>query len=157
MSIKSVFFAALAAAMFTLPAQAQHIEIHDAYAIAASPTATTGAAFMVLHNHGDIDDRLVATSSPVAQKVEFHTHREDAAGVMRMIHVEEGYDLPAQSELVFERGGNHVMFMGLKEGFEDGKTVPLTLIFEKSGEVMIEVPVDMTRKPVEGHSHGKSH
>jgi copper(I)-binding protein len=72
---------------------------------------------------------------------------------MRMGEVEDGFALPADGEIVMERGGHHVMFMGLTAPFEQGDTIPLTLIFETSGEVTLDVPVDLERTPEEGHGH----
>jgi copper(I)-binding protein len=46
------------------------------------------------------------------------------------------------------------MFMGLKEPFENGKIIPVTLLFEKAGEVNIEVIVDQKRKE---KKHSQSH
>ncbi len=157
MSPKFTLLAAFAAASLGLPAIAQEIHILDTYARSSSPTAQTGAAFMLIENIGDADDRLIGATSPASKIVQLHTHRENAEGVMQMVHVEEGFDLRAGETLFLERGGNHIMFMGLTEPFEQGKTVPLTLIFEKSGEITLDIPVDLTRKPAEGHGHGHSH
>lgn len=157
MSFKSTLLATLAAATLALPATAQEIHILDTYARSASPSAKTGAAFMLIENIGDADDRLIGASSPAAKMVQLHTHREDAQGVMQMVHVEEGFDLPAGETLVLQRGGHHVMFMGLIEPFEQGKTIPLTLSFEKSGDITLEIPVDLTHKPAEGHGTGHGH
>ncbi|PKQ12487.1 MAG: copper-binding protein [Alphaproteobacteria bacterium HGW-Alphaproteobacteria-1] len=151
MSLKFTLAATLGLVLAT-PALAQEIHILDTYARAASPMAKTGAAFMLIENIGDADDRLIGASSPVAPMVQIHTHREEG-GVMKMVHVEDGLDVPAGETLVLQRGGNHVMFMGLTESFEQGKEIPLTLIFEKSGEITVDVPVDLTRK-AEGHGHG---
>jgi copper(I)-binding protein len=107
---------------------------------------------MMIENIGDADDRLIGATSPAAQMVQLHTHREEG-GVMKMVHVEDGFEVPAGETLMLQRGGNHVMFMGLTESFEQGKVIPLTLIFEKSGEITVDVPVDLNRKP-EGHGHG---
>jgi len=145
MSLKLALAATLGLVLAT-PALAQEIHIHDAYARAASPMASSGAAFMLIENIGDADDRLIGASSPVAQLVQLHTHREEG-GVMKMVHVEDGVDLQAGEILVLQRGGNHVMLMGLSEPFEQGKEISLTLIFEKSGEITINVPVDLDRKP----------
>lgn len=138
------------------------IEVHDAYAISAGAQATSGAAFMVIHNHGGPGDRLIAADSPAAERVELHTHEEDDNGVMRMIHVEEGFDLPTDGKILMERGGHHVMFLGLTAPFEDGAVVPVTLIFETAGKVTIEVPVDLGRMTGDahghhGHDHGHDH
>lgn len=151
MSLKLILAATLGLT-FTTAAFAQEIHILDPYARTASPTAKTGAAFMLIENIGDAGDRLIAAKSPVAQMAQLHTHREEG-GVMKMVHVEEGFDVPAGETLVLQRGGHHVMFMGLTEPFEQGKTIPLTLVFETSGEITVDVPVDLTRKP-DGHGHG---
>lgn len=155
MSFKSTIMAASAAVFLTLPAFAQGIAVNDPYARSASDMATTGAAFMVITNAGGAADRLINVTSDVAEKVELHTHREDANGVMRMIHVEEGFDLPAGGEIAMERGGHHVMFMGLKEPMAQGDMIDMTLVFETAGEVAVQVPVDLERKPAHGGmNHG---
>jgi copper(I)-binding protein len=151
MSLKLTLATALGLALAS-PALAQEIHVLDTYARAASPMAKTGAAFMMIENIGDADDRLIGATSPAAQMVQLHTHREEG-GVMKMVHVEDGFEVPAGETLMLQRGGNHVMFMGLTESFEQGKVIPLTLIFEKSGEITVDVPVDLNRKP-EGHGHG---
>jgi copper(I)-binding protein len=152
MSLKSSLLAAVASLALVTPATAQEIEIHDPYARSASPMAKSGAAFMVIRNVGDAGDRLIGVESVAAQKVELHTHREED-GVMRMIHVEEGFALPEGGEIRMERGGHHVMLMGLTAPFEQGGTIPLTLIFETSGEVTLDVPIDLERAPEDGHGH----
>lgn len=155
MSFKSTALAGIFVALAATTAFASGIEVHDAYARAASPDAKSGAAFMMIHNHDGADDRLIGVSSPVAQMVQLHTHVEDANGVMKMVHVEEGFDLPSNGEIHLKRGGDHVMFMGLTESFEQGKKIPLTLIFEEAGEIAIEVEVDLERQDGgHGHSHG---
>lgn len=155
MSFKSTLLAASAAAFLAMPALAAGIEVSDPYARSASAMAVTGAAFMVIQNAGGEADRLIGASSDVAEKVELHTHREDANGVMRMVHVEEGFELPADGEIVMERGGHHVMFMGLKEPMKQGDMIDLTLTFEKAGDVAVQVPVDLERQPMAGAmNHG---
>jgi len=153
MSLKSTLSAALAGLTLAAPATAQEIHVMDTYARSASPMSKTGAAFMMIENIGDAPDRLIAVKSPAAKKVELHTHREEG-GVMKMVHVEDGFELAAGETLFLQRGGNHVMLMGLTEPFEQGKTIPLTLVFETSGEITLDIPVDLERRPKEGHGHG---
>lgn len=153
MSFKSSLMAAIAATTLAMPVMAQEIHVLDTYARSASPMAKTGAAFMLIENIGDAEDRLIGAASPAAQKVELHTHIEEG-GVMKMVHVEEGFAIPAGETLVLQRGGAHVMLIGLTESFEQGKVVPLTLVFEKSGEIVVDVPVDLARKPEDGHGKG---
>ncbi|MDW3117560.1 MAG: copper chaperone PCu(A)C [Roseovarius pacificus] len=158
MSFKSTILAAIAASAFALPAFAADIMVQDPYARSSAMMATSGAAFMQIMNHGETDDRLIGAASPVAEMVQLHTHKEDENGVMRMIHVEEGFPVAAGETLMLARGGNHVMFMGITEPFEQGDTIPLTLTFEKAGDITVEVPVDLERQPMHGmkHQHGKS-
>ena len=153
MSFKTTALAGLLAAFTATTAWAGGIELHDAYARASTPTAKAGAAFMMIHNHDGEADRLIGVASPVAKRVELHTHEEDANGVMQMMHVEEGFELPEDGEIHLKRGGKHIMFMGLTESFEQGKKIPLTLVFEKAGEMEFEIEVDLDRKVEHSHEH----
>ncbi len=139
MPFKSTLIGAFAACLFAAPAFAD-IEIHDQFA--RSSNAMAGAAFMVIHNHGDSDDHLLGVASDAAARVELHTHRENADGVMQMLHLEDGVAIPAGGEIILQRGGNHVMFMGLTDPFEQDDIVTITFTFEHAGDVTVQVPVD---------------
>ncbi|WP_299351861.1 copper chaperone PCu(A)C [uncultured Shimia sp.] len=151
MSLKSIAAIAAATLTFALPAFADGmIMVDDPYARTAGKSAKTGAAFMTLMNHGAEDDQLIEARSDVAKRVELHTHKETADGVMQMMHVEEGFAIPAGGSHMLMRGGDHVMFMGLTRALEHGDTVNVTLVFEKAGEVEVSIPVDLERKPMHG-------
>lgn len=139
------------AAVLTLSATALWadgtIAVTDAYARASTGMSVSGAAFMVIENHGTADDRLIAARSDIAEKVELHTHISDANGVMKMVEVEEGFPVAAGTRHALARGGDHVMFLGLREPLTNGKQFPLTLVFERAGEITVDVPVDLTRMP----------
>jgi len=156
MSVKPLFAALAACLALSLPLSAgdahSGIKISDAYARAATPSSKSGAAFMMVMNHGAHTDRLIAVQSSAAKRSELHTHKEDANGVMKMIHVEDGFEVPAGGMLMLKRGGEHVMLMGLTDPLEQGGTVTLELTFEKAGVITVDVPVDLTRKPG-AHSH----
>lgn len=149
---KTSLIAGAVAFASVLPAYAE-ITIEDAYARSASPMAKSGAAFMMIHNSGEAD-RLVGVSSDAAARTELHTHLEGENGVMRMVHVEEGFELPADGMIAMQRGGKHVMLMGLNAPMEQGATVTVTLTFEKAGDVVVEVPVDLERQDHGGMNHG---
>lgn len=142
MSFKQTLMAAVSTAFLATSATAE-IEILDPYARSSNPVA--GAAFMMIHNRGDSDDRLMSVTSDVAARVELHTHIEDSAGVMRMTHLEEGVEIPAGDSITLARGAKHVMFMGLTAPFEQDQIVTITLQFEQAGAVTVEVPVDQDR------------
>ena len=69
--------------------------------------------------------------------------------VARMMQVENGIPLPAGETVMLERGGLHVMFMGLNGPFEEGAAVDVTLVFENAGEIDVAIPVDLRRGPTE--------
>ena len=142
MKLKALTLAALMAAS---PALAD-IKVMDAYARSASPTAKSGAAFMQIMNTGEADDRLVAAASDAAARVELHTHKDMGEGVMRMMEVEEGFEVPAGGMHALARGGDHVMLMGLTAPLEPGATISVTLTFEQAGEMVVEIPVDNDRQ-----------
>lgn len=148
---------------FALPALAcAGFEAHDPYARTSTMMSQSGAAFMVLHNHGATDCRVVSARSDISGRTELHTHIADANGVMRMVHVQDGFPLPAGGEVQLQRGGNHVMFLGLNRPMEQGSEITVTLVFEDGFEATLTVPVDNDRQPMQqgamgGHSHSPSH
>lgn len=146
MSFKSTVIAAALAISSALPAFADGMMVGDAYARTSMKGAKSGAAFMQIMNHTGQDDRLVAASSGIAKKVELHTHKDQGEGVMKMVHVEEGFAIPAGETHMLQRGGDHVMFMGLTQDMVQGETVEVTLTFEKAGDVTVQIPVDLDRQ-----------
>lgn len=141
MPIKRTLMGLLAAVTLAIPANADGLEVRNAYARTAYPGAPSGAAFMVIHNHGGPGDRLIDVQSDVAARVELHTHIDAGDGVMQMRHVPEGFDLPTDGTIVMARGGHHVMFMGLTQTLENGTTVAVTLIFESGSEMILEIEI----------------
>jgi copper(I)-binding protein len=128
--------------------------VSDSYARSTGPLAKAGAAYMKIINHSKKDDRLISVYSYIAKKTELHTHLKSDNGVMKMMRIDKGIEIGAMKEHALVRGGEHIMFMGLKEPFENGKIIPVTLLFEKAGEVNIEVVVDQKRKE---KKHSQSH
>lgn len=148
--MKKQFF--LAAALSTLPSLAlADMVVRDAYARSTGPSAPTGAAFMHITNDTGQDDVITGVMSDAAAKVELHTHIADGDGVMRMVHVEEGFPIAAGETIFLERGGKHVMFMGLNAPMENGAEIEVTFTFETASPLTVTIRVDLDRMP-EGHS-----
>lgn len=144
------------------------MHIHDVYARSNGGVGASGAVFFMVHNNTESDDMLIGAASDVAEKVELHTHIADANGVMQMRKIEGGIALPMGEMHELARGGDHVMLMGLTRELNDGETFPLTLTFEKAGDIVVEATVDNARKPGAGgmgqmdhggagHDHGAMH
>ena len=137
------------------PVSAAEIMVMDAYARASRPGAPTGAVFMMLHNMGDTDDRLIGAQSPIAKVAQIHTSI-DKDGVVSMLHLEDGIAVAAACELMGCAGGDHVMLLGVTEELVDGEKIPVTLTFEKAGDVTVDVIVDNKRGQGGGHTHNLS-
>jgi copper(I)-binding protein len=147
MSIKTVLMAAAAAASLVMPAFAGDIVIEGAYARASGKSAKSGAAFMMIKNTGTENDRLIKATSSASKRLETHTHIMTDDGIMQMREVEEGFEIPAKGMHMLQRGGDHLMFMGLNGPMNDGDVLSVTMTFEKAGEITVKIPVDLKRKP----------
>ena len=106
----------------------------------AAGANTNGAAYMTLRNAGGQPDRLVSASTPIARTVELHTHVRDGE-VMRMRPVAD-IPVPAGQTVRLRPGGLHVMLIGLTEPLRQGAEVPLTLRFERAGEVQVMLAIE---------------
>ena len=120
------------------PALAQ-IEIEKPWARATTPGAKIAGGYMVIRNKASAPDRLVDLSSPAAARVEMHVHHmENNVAKMRQV---PGYEVPASGRFELRPGGAHLMFMQIKKPFKEGDKVPVTLTFERAGEVQVEFHV----------------
>ncbi len=141
------FVTAAAVCLMAVPAFADGagVMIKDAYMRSSGPTAKSGAAFMMIMNNSGQDDVLVGATSDIAKRIETHTHIHGENGVMMMREVEGGFVLPDGETHMLKRGGDHLMFMGLNRALVDGEKISVTLHFEKRGDMVIEIPVDLKR------------
>jgi len=138
---------ALAAALIAAaaPALAQGagsttITVEQPWARATPAGAKTGAAYMTLVNKSGSADRLTAATSDVASKVQIH-EMAVVNGVMQMRELAHGLPIPAGGTVVLKPGSYHVMLIGLKKPLVAGDSLPLTLTFEKAGNISVTVPV----------------
>ncbi|MFE0577857.1 MULTISPECIES: copper chaperone PCu(A)C [unclassified Streptomyces] len=92
-------------------------------------------AFMVIDNPSENPDKLISATSPLSDDLQIHETKDQ-----KMQQV-QSMDVPADGELRLERGGNHIMFMGLKSTPKVGDKVAVELRFEKAGSVKVELDV----------------
>jgi len=150
-------FLAAAAALSAMPAAAQDttagdIRIGRPWTRAAAANGN-GAGFMTLRNTGAQADRLLSAASPIARVVELHTHVREG-DVMRMRPVQD-IPVPAGETVELRPGGLHVMLIGLNGPMQQGARVPVTLRFERAGEVQVNLTVEAAgaRGPMPAHRH----
>ncbi|MBW5483061.1 copper chaperone PCu(A)C [Streptomyces bambusae] len=103
--------------------------------------------FMVIKNDSASADKLVGVTSTLSDDVQIHeTKNQKMQQVPSM-------DVPANGELKLERGGNHVMFMGLKSQPKVGEKVTVELRFEKADPVKVELDVKERTHNPQNDSH----
>ncbi|MEM1039565.1 MAG: copper chaperone PCu(A)C [Pseudomonadota bacterium] len=128
---------------------------------ATLPGQKVAGGYLTIMNMGDVPDRLIGGSAPFAGKVEIHEMKMEG-GVMKMNAIPGGLALPTGTMERLKPGGNHVMFMQLKEDLKEGDTHPVELEFEKAGTVTVTFTVKsigdtMKMKDGEGHSDHSGH
>ncbi|MEU9142396.1 copper chaperone PCu(A)C [Streptomyces sp. NPDC048349] len=92
-------------------------------------------AFMVIKNGSKTADKLTGVTSTLSDDLQIHETKDQ-----KMQQV-QSLDLPANGELKLERGGDHIMFMGLKSTPKVGDKVSIELRFEKADPVKVELEV----------------
>lgn len=132
----SVLLLVLAQAAF---AAGPVIEVEDPWARESPPMVTNGAAYMTLVNRGDETDRLMSVSGEVAETIELHAHLMEGT-VMKMRKI-QGIEVNPGEPAILQPGGTHVMLIGLKAPLVKGSSFPLTLHFEKAGDIPVQVAV----------------
>lgn len=133
-------------------ALAADILIEQPYIRVSSPISKSGAGFMQITNNSSNGDVLLSVTTDAARMPELHTHiMQDGVAMMRQ--VEGGIVIEAGETTMLQRGGLHVMLMGLTRSLNHGDTVTLTLVFQNAGEITLDVPVDNERQgPEATHS-----
>ncbi|UNO40871.1 copper chaperone PCu(A)C [Streptomyces sp. MST-110588] len=99
-------------------------------------TQEMAGAFMTVRNSGGTADKLTSVTSDISKDITIH---ETVGTKMQQV---DALDVPADGQLELARGGNHLMFMGLKRKPVKGDKVTVELHFEKSGPVKVDVPVE---------------
>ena len=123
-------------------AQSGPLTVEAAWARPSIGEATNSAAYFRIANSGDAPDRLLAVKSDAAGHVMLHESRMEGT-VMKMLPLDGGIEVPAHGSAELKPLGAHVMLVGLRAPLKDGDTLPLTLLFEKQGEVAITAKVQM--------------
>ena len=138
MTLRNIFAATVLATIATIATAQTAPQVQAAWARPTVQGQAAGGGFLRIVG-GAANDKLVAASADIAGRVELHTMSMDG-NVMRMRQI-DGIDVPAGKTVELKPGGLHVMFMDLKTPLKTGASFPLTLKFEKAGDVKIDVKV----------------
>jgi periplasmic copper chaperone A len=143
--VRCLCYVALLAGLFSTPVHAQEVKAGDLVISQAWSRATPGGAkiaggYLTIENKGSTPDRLISGAGEVAGKVEIHEMAMNN-GVMTMRALDKGLPIEPGKTVKLAPGGYHLMLMDLKNPLKQGDKVPLTLKFEKAGEVKLALEV----------------
>lgn len=130
------------------------LSIAHPWSMELPPNAPTVAAYFIISNKGPDSDRLLSVHSPIAGAAQLHEH-VTKDGLMKMQQVET-VDVSAGGTVTFAPMAYHVMLLDLKDRSKltTGQIFPLTLHFEKAGDVTVQVMVQKQATddtPAHGH------
>lgn len=143
-ALASVSLAALLSFGGAVSAQASEVAVGDLtlstpWVRASVPGQVNGAGYVEINNKAAQSDKLVSASTTGVNRVELHTIITEN-GVAKMREV-PGIEVPASGTVKLAPGGYHIMFLGLTDPFKAGATLPVTLKFEKAGEVKVNFEI----------------
>ncbi len=125
------------AMLLTAPAWGD-VSVTDPWARASILAARPVAAYLTIQS--TVHDRLIELSTPIAAKVMIHAVEIGEDGISRMRHVKT-LELPEGQLVSLTPGTMHLMLMGIESKLQEGTSFPMTLVFEKAGEVAVEFRV----------------
>lgn len=117
------------------------ITVRAPWSQALPPSAPTLATYFVISNQGMYADRLLSVDTPIADAAELHQHLHQD-GMMKMQQIDSLAIDPAQ-DVKFAPMAYHVMLVGLHDDAprSEGEHFPLTLHFEKAGDLTVDVEI----------------
>ena len=113
------------------------LEVKDVWTRDTVGSTANAAVFMTISS--PTPDRLIAASTPVAEKTDLMT-MAGGSGAMEMTYL-EGIDIPADTPVSLNPSGLHVWLADLNQPLRAGQSFPLILEFEKAGQRRIIVSV----------------
>ncbi|MFD3524396.1 copper chaperone PCu(A)C [Streptomyces sp. NPDC058653] len=102
------------------------------------PVSDMASGFLTVTNSGGAADKLTSVTSDLTDDITIHETKDQK---MRQV---ESFDIPAGGELNLSRGGNHLMFMGLRKKPAQGQRIAVELHFEKTDPIKVDLPVKET-------------
>lgn len=115
------------------------VGIMNAWVRETDAAAKANAGYMTLINVSSNDLTLVDIRSNAFEKIEMH-EMAVAEGMMKMREL-ESLIVPANSQVNFSPGGQHLMMIGPRDALTSGQTVDLTLTFNSGARQTVSVKV----------------
>lgn len=151
----------LCAALFAVPLPAQAMghggdhAAHDTIIVHHGKVSLgIGQRPAAIHAHvmnkSSTAKRLTAAQSPAFERIELHTHKTSADGMMRMMQVTH-YDIAAGDALALVPGGDHLMGFGFTG--KAGDMVEINVTFADGSSASFKAEAVMRKKHNMHHGH----
>ena len=118
---------------------AEPITVTQGYIKASIPGSNITAAYMTINNAGNKAITLQKISSTISAQIEIHQHSM-INGMMSMRQVDD-ITIDANSHVVLQPSGLHLMIFALKDTVTEKDVIPLTLYFTNNTAINIQLPV----------------
>jgi copper(I)-binding protein len=125
----------------TPPTSGPKIRVENAWGRPSPQGTAVGAFYLEISNDSRQADVLIAGESQECGATEIHETYQVEEGVMSMRPVEQGVQVRPGEVVEFMPGGLHIMCINPSTKFTQGAALPLTLIFEISGPMDIQVEI----------------
>jgi copper(I)-binding protein len=128
--------------LLMLPACGQAARVMSVSEVWARPGLAGGnsAVYFTIENGTGKDDTLLEAATEAGKFVEIHLSMMDENDQMQMVQ-QESLPVPAGEKVEFKPGGYHVMLIDLPADLKAGDTFPMTLKFDRAGEIPVDVEV----------------
>jgi copper(I)-binding protein len=114
--------------------------VHPWTAATEDPHTINVPIFMTIKNRSGTADRLVGASSPLAERVELIGLQR--VGASKLPTPVKSLDIPRGKDLLLGPEGPRLLVSGIKKRLNAYDSFELTLVFEKAGNVVVEVVVE---------------
>lgn len=112
---------------------------HASFTHAAEELHVTQAAgCLVIANTSAEADRLVSAHCPLAERTEIHGIKVVGPDI-KMALLADGLPIPPGYTTTLKPRGYHLLLQGLRTPLASGTRLPVTLSFEKAGEIAVEL------------------
>lgn len=153
LAVTSIATGVFSPGVFAADYSVGQLKVSAPWVRASVPGQVNGAGYVKITSTAAQADRLISATTTGVNRVEFHTVITDN-GIAKMREV-SGIDVPAGADVQLSPGGFHLMFLGLQTPFNAGGVVPVTLRFEKAGEVNVDFNImPPTYNPSATSAHG---
>lgn len=115
------------------------LEIANVWARKTGTRTVSAAVYFEIHNKSAEQEKLTDISTEHAANAMIHRSFEDN-NIMRM-EMQDDVTIAAGETLLFAPGGYHVMLTNLTAPLVEGEVFPITMSFEKAGDITVYVEV----------------